>query len=345
MTRQFIRMRCGCFLIQPNNKTLFPSLHLNYYNIVNSSCQGFFLFSFGYLYKKTIIKDTCTMRLFHYIQLVPALLIFSLNACTSVHAPLLSISELDVSSEQLTPLPSLNSEANDSSSQSAEPYWDVSNVDISDVDLDKKLIAFTFDDAPARTMESILAVFAEFNEKNSDCKASATIFFNGALFNDETPHLLYSACALGFELGNHTQSHHDLTTLDKETLLLEIETTDGLLEKVDGQKTHLLRAPFGRVNEQVKSCAKTPLIDWTIDTLDWTGASENDIYNTIFNNRFSGAIALMHDGYEGTVSALKRLLPDLKEDGYQVVSVSKMIKVHGCKFRNGNVYIRARKQK
>ena len=281
------------------------------------------------------------MRLLKNIQPIPALLIFLSTAFACVPAPHLPSTE---QSNDITLLPSVD-EVTQEYSEEIEPlYWDVENVDVSDVDKGKKLISFTFDDSPARTLESILAVFASFNENNEDCKASATIFFNGGLFNDETPHLLYSALALGFELGNHTHSHYDLTTLNKETLLSEIESTDELLQKADGQPYHLLRAPFGRINEQVRTYAKTPIIDWTIDTLDWTGASADDIYHTVFDNRFSGAIVLMHDGYEGTVSALKRLLPDLKEDGYQVVSVSKMIKAHGCNFRNGKVYIRARKQ-
>ena len=47
----------------------------------------------------------------------------------------------------------------------------------------------------------------------------------------------------------------------------------------------------------------------------------------------------MHDGYAHTVDALKRLLPDLYNEGYQVVSVSQMAKMHGCTLKNGKVYI------
>ena len=284
------------------------------------------------------------MRLVKYIQLVPALLIFVFCSCKTTPSPQPKPPENLSQSEESLPIIPTESEEREPTFETGDAYWNVDDIDISDVDGTRKLISFTFDDAPSRTLENIFAVFASFNEKNPDCKATASIFFNGKLFHAETPHLLYSACALGFELGNHTHSHADLTTLDEKTLLEEIEKTDKLLEKADGQKYHLLRAPFGKVDEQVKACAKTPIIDWTIDTLDWTGASENAIYDSVFNQRFSGAIVLMHDGYEGTVSALKRLLPDLKADGYQVVSVSKMIKAHGCKFRNGGVYIRARKQ-
>ena len=222
--------------------------------------------------------------------------------------------------------------------------WDVSDVDVSDVDKNRKLIAFTFDDAPSKTLEHILAVFASYNEQNPDCRATATIFYNGGRVEEEALPLLHTSLALGFELGNHTTSHFDLTTLDEEALKNEIAQTDQLLSKVDGKRLHLLRAPFGRINEKIKSILETPIIDWTIDTLDWTGASEEEIYRRIWEGRFSGGIVLMHDGYPHTVSALKRLLPDLKADGYQVVSVSAMAKMHNCPLKKGNLYIRARKQ-
>ena len=222
--------------------------------------------------------------------------------------------------------------------------WDTANTDISHIAPARKLIAFTFDDSPSRTLENIFAVFAAFNEENPDCKASATFFFNGGLFDSDTPQLLYAACALGFELGNHTQSHADLTKLSKEELQSEIDQTDELLKQADGKPRHLLRAPFGKTNALVKELSSTPIIDWTIDTLDWTGVCAEEIYQSVYYQRFSGAIVLMHDGYQNTVDALKRLLPDLKADGYQVVTVSQLAKAHGCTLRRGKTYIRARKQ-
>lgn len=222
--------------------------------------------------------------------------------------------------------------------------WDVSKTDVSKVDPSRKLIAFTFDDAPSKTMENIFAVYANYNDHNPDCIASATVFFNGGLMDTQSQHHLYVACALGFELGNHTHTHADLTTLTTQQITDEIQRTDKILEKADGKPYHLLRAPFGRTNESVKTCAFTPLIDWTIDTLDWTGVSADEIFESVFSQRFSGAIVLMHDGYENTVEALKKLLPALKEDGYQVVNVSQLSKLQNCPLKRGNVYIRARKR-
>ncbi len=227
---------------------------------------------------------------------------------------------------------------------SATGVWNLENVDVSHIDPTKKLISFTFDDAPTRRLENLFAVFATFNENNPDCKASATYFFNGMLFDNENIQLLHTAVMLGFELGNHTFSHYDLTTLSDDVLAHEIAETDKILQKADGKRYHLLRAPFGRVNDTVKSLAPTPLIDWTIDTVDWTGVGTEDICQKVLYNCFSGAIVLFHDGYQNTIDAVKYLLPTLKEAGYQVVSVSQLAKMHNCTLERGKVYIRARKQ-
>lgn len=247
---------------------------------------------------------------------------------------------------QSAPIPPTLSPVEDEQPPSKIPtdVWDTSDVDVSKISKEKKLIAFTFDDAPARTLENILAVYAAYNENHPDTPAYATVFCNGNYINAQSPPLLAAACAMGFELGNHTHSHHDLTRLTEETLRWEIDATDKILSSIDGKPRHLLRAPFGKVNDNVKRLADAPIIDWTIDTLDWTGISEDEIYRNVMENKFSGAIVLMHDGYTHTVYALKRLLPDLQAEDYQVVSVSQLAKMHRCALKKGNVYIRARKQ-
>ena len=224
------------------------------------------------------------------------------------------------------------------------PVWETSSVNVSDIQTQKKLISFTFDDAPSTSLERIIALFASFNETHADAPATATVFCNGRLINERTMPLLHGAVSLGFELGNHTYSHHDITKLSPDILRGEIGNTDALLADVDGKSLHLFRPPYGNIDEKSKAHIHAPVISWTIDTLDWQKRDTETIYSTVWNNRFSGAIVLMHDGYPNTVEALKRLLPDLYDDGYQVVAVSKMAKAHGCALEVGKVYIRARKR-
>ena len=256
--------------------------------------------------------------------------------CQRVHAPVDSTfsdeNEPSIFSSQ-APLPA---------PKTAEEFWDVSDVDISYVARGRKLLSLTFDDAPKSTLENILAVFADFNEQNPDFYATATLFCNGMHIHPSSRRTLETAVAMGFELSNHTYYHYDLTTLTTEELHDEIARTDRLLSQIDQKSLHLLRPPFGNCNAYVKANVSVPIINWTIDTLDWTGVCEEEILQSVLQNCYDGGIALLHDGYPNTVNALKRILPALKEKGYQVVSVSAMATAHDCPLKNGSEYIRAR---
>ena len=47
--------------------------------------------------------------------------------------------------------------------EKVETVWSTTDVDVSRVDTEKKLIAFTFDDAPNYTLKRTLEVFEDFN--------------------------------------------------------------------------------------------------------------------------------------------------------------------------------------
>lgn len=207
------------------------------------------------------------------------------------------------------------------------------------MDTEKKLIAFTFDDAPNYTLKRTLEVFEYFNEKNPDCPASATIFVNGILVNQKTYSYLERAHGAGFELGNHTQSHKNLKLLPPEKIREEIDSVDFLLRKLDGKARHLLRVPYGNFNDKVIEQAKAPMIDWSIDPEDWRKeVSTWQIYENIWKNKAPGAIVLMHDAYPHTAEAVQMLLPKLYEAGYQVVNVSQLSKALGQPLLTGKVY-------
>ena len=204
--------------------------------------------------------------------------------------------------------------------EKVETVWSTTDVDVSRVDTEKKLIAFTFDDAPNYTLKRTLEVFEDFNEKNPDCPASATIFVNGILVNQKTYSYLERAHGAGFELGNHTQSHKNLKLLPPEKIREEIDSVDFLNDKVIEQ-------------------AKAPMIDWSIDPEDWRKeVSTWQIYENIWKNKAPGAIVLMHDAYPHTAEAVQMLLPKLYEAGYQVVNVSQLSKALGQPLLTGKVY-------
>ena len=261
-------------------------------------------------------------------------------ACATCGAPL-----IDKKPQTDLPAPYRHTYFYQSQTIPTDGIWQTDDMDISRVDENKKLVAFTFDDAPTSHTENLVALFAAYNEENPDCPASATLFFNGIRLAPQDKTLLSAALTVGFELGNHTQNHLDLTALSQADLEKEIQSVDDYLQTLDGKPHHLLRAPYGKINDTVKQAAHAPIIDWTVDTLDWQNRSAEKIYQTVMQGVFDGAIVLMHDGYPQTQIALKRLLPDLKSAGYQVLSVSQLAKANHCTLKTGGVYIRARKQK
>ncbi len=288
-----------------------------------------------------IMTDTFTMSKFNVFTLLIALFLFS--SCNSTPTPAPKNAPLATDFPEFYPTETESYIPRVIPAEADDGLWNTSDTDISQIDPNRKLISFTFDDSPSKTLENMLAVFASYNEDNPNCPATATLFCNGNLINEASLHTLHTAYALGWEMGNHTYSHPDITTLSDDEFHTEITRTDGLLSAVDGKKLHLFRAPFGRIDGRIKTLS-TPAIDWTIDTLDWTGVSSGEIYETVFSQKFDGAIVLMHDGYPNTVEALKRLLPDLKNAGYQVTGVSQMAKANNCPLKNGSTYIRARKK-
>lgn len=219
--------------------------------------------------------------------------------------------------------------------------WDVSDVDISHIGENNRLIAFTFDDGPTDKTDALLDVFAIFNEKNPDFTAHATLFTIGSKISQGYSETLERAVSMKFELGNHTFTHTDLTTLTDEKIIEELSSTDNALKSFDGKSVHLVRPAGGHADNRVLSTYRSTFINWTtsLDASDWQdGTTENDIYDTVSKNLSEGGIVLMHQGYDRTINAVKRLLPDLKARGFQVVSVSELIKFYDIKAEIGKLY-------
>ena len=243
------------------------------------------------------------------------------------------------------PLPKIERKEDSNTTVTTQKAWDVSNEDVSQLNPSKKYIAFTFDDAPTPKLPKLVEVFSSFNEENPDCIASATIFYNGVNLNQYTLPYLQSAYEHGLELGNHTYTHCDLRKLSANEITKEIDLVDQFLQKIDGKPRHLLRAPYGAVNDDFRKIANAPILDWSVDTLDWTENSVDDICNKTLNGLEQGGIVLFHEGAKNTLESVRRLLPILKERGFQVVSVSKLSKAHTCPLRIGGLYTRARPKK
>lgn len=203
------------------------------------------------------------------------------------------------------------------------------------LDPDKKAIALTFDDGPSKQTRKILATLAEYD-------GLATFFTVGERLDDysETLQMIYDS---GCQIGMHTYSHANLRKLSKSEILDEINKTNDLIYKYTGEYSHLVRPPYGAVNDKVKATVEQPMINWSIDTRDWESRDANSVYNEIMNNVEDGDIILMHDLYSSTAEAVSRVVPELVAQGYQLCTVDELFKLKGIELTAGKVYLSAKK--
>lgn len=194
----------------------------------------------------------------------------------------------------------------------------------------RKTIALTFDDGPSSFTNRLLDCLEANNAK-------ATFFLVGEeadYFREEVKRI----DALGCELGNHTYSHADLTSLDPDGIASEINQTDQLLAELTGHGSTALRPPYGSINDNVVSTVTTPMFLWSVDTRDWETLDAQQTIDTALSEAKDGAIILMHDIYSQTVDAAEVIIPKLIEQGYELVTVQELAKAHGIELQPGIAY-------
>ena len=193
------------------------------------------------------------------------------------------------------------------------------NTEINDNDYEgKKYIAFTYDDGPSEYTSDLLKTL----EAN---KSSATFFMIGNRINnfEETVKEIYKSNS---EMGTHTYSHKDLSAITEKDIKEEINTSNVIYYNITGENYKYIRPPYGKYNKAINDY-NMKVILWNIDPKDWLVKDSNIIYNNVIKNACDGCIVLMHDIYPETIEATKKLIPELNEKGYEVVSISKLLEL------------------
>lgn len=204
------------------------------------------------------------------------------------------------------------------------------NYDILNYTKSDKLVAFTFDDGPSYNTIKIVNTLVKYDSK-------ATFFLVGNKIEKyaKTMDVLVKN---GMDIGNHTYSHKELTKLSDKEILKEIDLTNEVIYNKTGIKPMFLRPSYGAMNKRIKKLSTMPIIIWNIDTLDWKYHNSNKIKDKILKYVSDGDIILMHDTYVATLNAVEMVIPELKKQGYKIVSVSELFKYKGVKPKLGIGY-------
>lgn len=184
----------------------------------------------------------------------------------------------------------------------------------------RPMIALTFDDGPGEYTSELLDCLEENN-------AHATFFMLGQnveLYPDDVKRML----KLGCEIGNHSWDHKNMFELDIDSVVKQFNDADQALIDACGQASTVVRAPYGNANEEIMNAVGKPFFMWSLDSLDWSYKDVDLDYKSIMEDNASvlkdGTIILMHDIHEPSVKAAERIIPELINMGFKLVTVSEM---------------------
>ena len=196
---------------------------------------------------------------------------------------------------------------------------------INEVSTSQKAVAITFDDGPNPIYTpEVLDIFAKAEGK-------ATFFMIGEQMK-KNPEIVKKVAEQGHEIGNHTFSHPKLSELSPADCLSEIERNEEIIQELTGQLPVVFRPPYLDYNNDTISILKDkgyPMIGaLNMEAQDWEQPGVEHILSASKKCVRNGSILIFHDGFgdrSQTIQAVKKLVFELKSEGYQLLTVSELL--------------------
>ena len=193
----------------------------------------------------------------------------------------------------------------------------------------KTRIAFTFDDGPGEYTDELLDCLEENN-------AHATFFMLGQNVGSWES-TVQRMVDIGCEIGSHSWDHPNLYDLSMDSVAQQFSDTDAALEKACGQKASVARAPYGNWSDDIISTVGKPFFTWSLDSMDWSYLDVSKDYDAVMNGDLTdGSIILMHDIHEPSVQAAIKMIPELVQKGYKLMTVSELAAAKGVTLQQAN---------
>lgn len=123
-------------------------------------------------------------------------------------------------------------------------------------------VALTFDDGPHPVYtEKLLDALKERGVK-------ATFFVTGE-HAELHPDVIKRIHDEGHLIGNHTYSHIQLTSANKEQFQNELIQTNKILSDITGDEIQYVRPPYGSWDKKIETELNMFPVLWNVDPLDW----------------------------------------------------------------------------
>lgn len=183
---------------------------------------------------------------------------------------------------------------------------------------DEKIVAITFDDGPRKSSTTMLLD----GLKERDVVATFFVVGENVECNKE---LIKRMDEEGHMVCNHTYTHTDLSKLEKDAALIEINKTNELIEDITGNRPAYIRPPGGAWDEKIFFEVDMTPVFWNVDPSDWKRNDVDGIVRDVVNSTKDGSIILLHDIYDTSVAAAFEIIDRLKDKGYIFVTVDEIL--------------------
>lgn len=195
-------------------------------------------------------------------------------------------------------------------------------VSYSRVNITQPVLAMTFDDGPHPSLTPKLLDILK--ERNIKC-TFFVIGKNAQMY----PHIIRRMIAEGHEVANHTWTHCSLTSRSDAHIRSELKQSEDALVNVANYRPHLIRPPYGAINERIKNLMFAEFgystIMWSVDPQDWRRPGVSVVTSRLVSGAHPGAIMLAHDIHPPTIQAMPSMFDQLLAKGYQFVTVSQLM--------------------
>lgn len=195
------------------------------------------------------------------------------------------------------------------------------NLPIYNVQTEENAVSLTMNCAwNADDIDSILDTLNKYNIK-------ITFFIVGD-WADKYPEAVKKISENGHEIGNHSNTHPHVNKLNIDKNCEEITKCSEKLKNITGKEVNLYRCPYGEYNNIVINAANSLnyySIQWSLDTLDYTGLTGNEMWNRLDGKLKKGDIILMHNGTKHTADSLELLIKNIQSKGLEIKKVSDIL--------------------
>ena len=181
-----------------------------------------------------------------------------------------------------------------------------------------KKIAITFDDGPhPQYTKQLLDGLKERGVK-------ATFFVTGE-HAELHPDIIERMNEEGHLIGNHTYSHIQLNSGNREEFKNQLIKTNEIISEITGNEVLYVRPPYGSWDKKFETELNMFPVLWTVDPKDWCSDNVTCITEKVVSKADENDIILLHDYFETSVTAALKIVDELQAKGYEFVTVEEIL--------------------